>query len=75
MNLFEQIVLWMAVAGSITSTIYCFMVLAAAMRFGLRKHREDREAKISTFVPPLSVLKPMHGTEEGLELARRVGER
>jgi len=60
-----QILFWFALAGSITSTIYCMMVIAAAVRFGVRKHREDRE--VATFLPAVSVLKPLHGTEEGLE--------
>ena len=51
--------------GTATSTIYCLMVIAAAVRFGVRKRREDREA--ATFLPALSVLKPLHGTEPGLE--------
>ncbi len=56
---------WIAIAGSITSTVYCLMVIVAAVRFGLRKRREDRAA--ATFLPALSVLKPLHGTEAGLE--------
>jgi ceramide glucosyltransferase len=67
MNLVEQVLLWVAVAGSITSTIYCLMVLVAAVRFGLRKRREDDAAEVSTFLPPVSVLKPLHGTEDGME--------
>jgi ceramide glucosyltransferase len=41
------------------------MVVAAAVRFGLRKRRDEREAE--DFLPPLSVLKPLHGTEPGME--------
>jgi len=51
--------------GSVTSTIYCLMVVAAAVRFGVRKRREDRAAV--TFLPAVSVLKPLHGTEPGME--------
>jgi ceramide glucosyltransferase len=65
MSLLLQVLFWVAMAGSITSTIYCLMVIAAAVRFGLRKRREDRAA--ATFLPALSVLKPLHGSEEGLE--------
>ena len=43
------------------------MVLAAALRFGLRRRREERAAAASTFLPAVSVLKPMHGTEDGME--------
>jgi ceramide glucosyltransferase len=67
MNLLQQGLFWVAAVGTVTSTIYCLMVLAAAVRFGLRKRREDRAAEMSAFVPPVSVLKPLHGTEDGME--------
>lgn len=51
--------------GTVTSSIYCLMVVVAALRFWLRKRREDRVAV--GFAPPISVLKPMHGTEPGME--------
>lgn len=102
MSLLLRILFWVAIYGTASSTIYCLMVMAAAVRFGLRKRREDRAT--TTFLPPVSVLKPLHGTElgmernlvsffeqeypefellfcaryetdEGLRLARRVGER
>ena len=65
MGLVLQILLYAALAGTVTSTIYCGMVLAAALRFGLRRRREQR-AEIS-FFPPVSMLKPLHGTEPGME--------
>jgi ceramide glucosyltransferase len=65
MHLLLQILFWVAAVGSVTSTIYCFMVLAASLRFGLRKRREQRVS--ADFLPPLSVLKPLHGTEPGME--------
>lgn len=54
-----------AVLGSVTSTIYCGMVVAAAVRFGLRKRRETRAG--TPFLPAVSLLKPLHGTEPGME--------
>jgi ceramide glucosyltransferase len=65
MSLLLQILFWVSMFGTVTSTIYCLMVIGAAVRFGLRKRREDRAA--ATFLPPVSVLKPLHGTEAGLE--------
>jgi ceramide glucosyltransferase len=65
MSLLLQIIFWIALFGTATSTIYCLMVIAAAIRFGVRKRREDRAA--TTFFPAVSVLKPLHGMEPGLE--------
>ncbi|GGA74926.1 ceramide glucosyltransferase [Edaphobacter acidisoli] len=65
MSVLLKILFWIAVTGSATSTIYCLMVIVAAVRFGLRKRREERTA--TDFFPPVSVLKPLHGTEEGME--------
>jgi ceramide glucosyltransferase len=65
MSLLLRILFWVAICGTVTSTIYCLMVIGAAVRFGVRKRREGR-AEV-TFLPPLSVLKPLHGMEPGLE--------
>jgi ceramide glucosyltransferase len=65
MHLLLHILFWVAAVGSVTSTIYCFMVLAASLRFGLRKRRE--QSIPADFLPALSVLKPLHGTEPGME--------
>jgi len=67
MSFLAQLLFWIAAIGSVTSTIYCLMVLAAAVRFGLRRRREEQAALTSSFLPPVSVLKPLHGTEDGLE--------
>ena len=65
MKVLLSIVFWVAAVGTVTSSIYCGMVLAAAARFGRRKRRE-RSAPVE-YLPPVSVLKPLHGTEEGME--------
>jgi ceramide glucosyltransferase len=65
MKVLLHILFWMAAVGSITSSIYCGMVLAAAARFGLRKRRE--QSAPADFLPSVSMLKPLHGTESGLE--------
>jgi len=65
MTVLLRVLFWVAAVGSVTSSIYCGMVLVAALRFGLRKHRE--QSAPADCLPPLSVLKPLHGTEPGME--------
>ena len=65
MSLLLQILFWGAMFGTVTSTLYCLMVIAAVVRFWVRKRREDRAETI--FLPALSMLKPLHGMEPGLE--------
>lgn len=49
--------------GLLTSGIYGAMVLAAAARF----RRCGRSLPSPSFAPPVSLLKPLHGAEPGLE--------
>ncbi len=56
---------WLAIVGSVTSSIYCGMVMVAAVRFGLRKRRDEQAPP--DFTPAVSMLKPLHGTEPGME--------
>ncbi len=60
-----SILWWVAIVGSVTSSLYCGMVVVAAARFALRKRRESRVP--ADFTPPVSLLKPLHGTEPGME--------
>lgn len=59
-----RILFWVAAIGTITSTIYLVMVVVAGVRFWRRRRRDDHAGN---FLPPVSVLKPLHGTEPGLE--------
>jgi len=65
MSLFLRILFYGALAGTVTSAIYCGMVLVGAMRFARRKRREEQTPV--DYLPPVSVLKPLHGTEPDLE--------
>ncbi len=65
MNVVVRILFWVAAVGSVTSTIYCGMVVVAAARFGLRRRRD--QAVAAEFLPSVSMLKPLHGTEPGME--------
>lgn len=65
MHIFLKVLFWVAAVGSVTSSIYCGMVAVAAVRFGLRRSRA--RAAGTPFLPPVSMLKPVHGTEEGME--------
>jgi ceramide glucosyltransferase len=65
MSLLLRILLYAALAGTVTSAIYCAMVLVGAWRFARRKRREERSPV--EFLPPVSVLKPLHGAEPDLE--------
>lgn len=53
----------LGIFGVLTSTIYSLMVVAGVMRF----RRGARDVREAAFLPPLSVLKPVHGNEPDLE--------
>lgn len=55
-----------ALLGTLSSTVYLFLVLAAARRFHLRSRRAESQLS-SENLPPLSVLKPVHGAEPRLD--------
>lgn len=65
MHILLRVLFWVAMLGTVTSSIYCGMVLVAAARFGLRRRRERRQPM--EYLPAVSVLKPVHGTEDGME--------
>ena len=65
MSLLLRILFYCALTGTVTSAIYCGMVLVGAVRFARRKRREERRPV--EVLPPVSVLKPLHGAEPDLE--------
>ena len=55
-----KILFFLGLLGILTSTIYLALVMAAALGFRLRSKNP------SSFTPPVSLLKPLHGAEPGL---------
>ncbi|WP_246153420.1 glycosyltransferase [Terriglobus albidus] len=51
--------------GTVTSAIYTGMVIVAALKYRRRKKAAERMP--ADFAPPVSVCKPLHGDEPGLE--------
>jgi ceramide glucosyltransferase len=58
-----RIFLFLSVIGLVSSTVYLILVVIAAMRF---RAAGDRE-KPAGALPPVTVLKPLHGSEPQLE--------
>ncbi|MGD0294146.1 MAG: glycosyltransferase [Terracidiphilus sp.] len=63
-----HVFLGLAIIGLISSTVFAGMVLAAVPGY-LRERRQAlaEERKRPGFTPPLTLLKPVHGDEPGLE--------
>jgi ceramide glucosyltransferase len=61
----QYALLVLAVFGLFTSTVFAVMVLWAVPAY-LRGRRKATEMRVA-FSPPLSLLKPLHGAERGLE--------
>lgn len=64
-GLLSRIFFWIAALGSLTALIFCGMAVVAALRFAARRRRVLQREKL--FTPPLSLLKPLHGAEPGLQ--------
>src|SRR5271155_81618 len=52
-----------SIAGIFTSTVYALLVAMGALRLAARRRR----LRTGDFVPPVSLLKPLHGSEPDLE--------
>lgn len=55
--------LLIAIFGTVTSTVYLLLVIAGILRFA--KHRREL-LNAPAYTPPVSVLKPVHGSEPNL---------
>src|SRR6185295_2931388 len=64
-----QFFLTLALMGTFTSTIFLFMVMAAAVRYRrlAKIARDDAAAVAKSLLPSVTVLKPVHGMEPLLE--------
>ncbi|WP_238525640.1 MULTISPECIES: bacteriohopanetetrol glucosamine biosynthesis glycosyltransferase HpnI [Acidobacterium] len=62
-SLLARLLLLVAIVGLIASTVFTMLVIAGTFRFRNQKTDEGAEE----FLPPLSLLKPLHGEEPGLE--------
>lgn len=56
-----HLLLALGIFGLVTSTVYSVMVVAGVLRF-----RRQRAGGDASFCPPVSLLKPLHGTEPNL---------
>jgi ceramide glucosyltransferase len=64
----EWVLLVLGLFGLITSSIFLGMVLVGAQRFRHEAINQDlRLTEGSAFLPPISLFKPLHGEETGLE--------
>jgi ceramide glucosyltransferase len=67
-GLLERGLLGLGLFGVLTSTVFLAMVISGAMRFREAARREARElARQPGFLPAVTILKPLHGSEPGLE--------
>jgi ceramide glucosyltransferase len=66
--LFWRVLLRIAVFGLFSSSIFLLLVLIAAARFKKRADAAGRSIfNVATDLPPVTILKPVHGMEERLE--------
>jgi ceramide glucosyltransferase len=61
------VVLGLACLGLVTSTAFAAMALAAVPEYLRERQKLAARAAKGQFTPPLSLLKPVHGAEPGLE--------
>lgn len=69
MTIFASVLLAVALIGTFSSTIFLAISLAGVWKFraGAARQRRKAERLADMQLPPVSVLKPLHGTEPQLE--------
>lgn len=67
-DLLWRALLYLALAGTLTSTIYLALTLVATARYKriARSAQASATATPSSFLPPVTIFKPVHGLEERL---------
>jgi ceramide glucosyltransferase len=60
-------ILAIAVAGVLSSTVFLGLVLAGVLRFYAEARQQVRSVPADAHLPPVSVLKPVHGLEAQLQ--------
>jgi ceramide glucosyltransferase len=64
MHLTALIILGVAIAGTITSTVYFCLAILGAIQFRRSAHQQQEAFReVQAKLPPVSVLKPVHGLE------------
>ena len=64
----ERGLLALGLFGLVTSTVFLVLVILGALRFVKSARGEEMAlARRPAFLPPVSVFKPLHGAEVGLE--------
>ena len=59
----DEFLLVVSIIGIFTSTVYALLVVVGAVRLAARR----RKVPPAAFAPPVSLLKPLHGSEPDLE--------
>jgi ceramide glucosyltransferase len=67
MGLILEIVLGAAVLGTLSSAVFLGLVVVGAIRFHVDARKQQRCIPRDSNLPPVSVLKPVHGLEAQLE--------
>jgi len=61
-----RIIQIVAVFGIVSSSIYCLLCLRSAVAFLRERKAADRSVRPTQFLPPVSILKPLKGTDPGI---------
>ena len=61
-----RLLLTLALLGTLSSTVFLILALAAAVRYRIRAQREKQLIASTSALPPVTILKPVHGAEPRL---------